>query len=318
MITLKIPSSGRLLTTQLAAYGLALALRAAGHSVWIGHASSLECDPVVETDAAPRDAADCVIQSALLCEPAVEADIVPGATGNDRMPVIYARATDPERAKLALVRRELLLDSAEDEGEDLVAALLAGLGAPAPWLHEDRGAHKPMPSRGATQLDGVGFNIGSDIVRGLLRRALSSTKTTDADALAALLAAGTVSPSEELDRTQWSPAGTKLDPAFQWLAAIGLGLLPVGLTSSGSARTPGFGSLVGSKGLSLPVMKQLVSVPRLRAILQRQELTKADGSREAARLRALDVSDVLTFAVVNDPNPNMRRFSFATASRLAL
>lgn len=319
MLTLRVPSSGRLLTTQLAAYGLILAVHAAGHSAWIGHdASSLEFDPLVETDASPREVANSVAQSALVCEAAIEADLVPGRTGNDRIPVIRARATDQERAVIALAARERLLDAAEAADEALVAALLAGLGAPAPWLRDGSAAGKPMPGRGATQLDGVPYNIGSDVVRGLLRPVLRATKETDADALGRLFTAEAVAPPSDRDRTRWSPNGTTLAPPCQWLAAIGLGLLPVGLTSSRRARTPGFWRQPGSRGISLPVLERPVSAPRLRAMLQRPELTATDGSRDAARLRALGVSEVVSFSVVDASSGTMVAYSFAPASRRAL
>ncbi|MGO9954698.1 MAG: hypothetical protein ACLP50_01735 [Solirubrobacteraceae bacterium] len=319
MITLRIPASGRLLSTQLAGYGLVLAVHADGHSAWFGHdTASLECDPVVTTDASPQAVAESITHSALVCEAAVEADLIPGATGNNRIPVIRARATDPERAMTALTARERLLDTLEGAGGAFAAALLAGLGAPAPWLRDGSAAGKPMPGRGATQLDGVPYNIGSDIVRGLLRPVLRATKETNADALARLFTAEVAAPQFDRDRTRWSPDGTKLAPVCQWLAAIGLALLPVGLTSSGRARTPGFWRQPGSRGIALPVLERPVSLPRLRAILQRPELTAADGAREAARLRALGVSDVMRFSVVDASSGTMVAFSFAPASRLAL
>jgi hypothetical protein len=316
---LRIPSSGRLLTTQLAAYGLTLAIHANGSSAWIGHdASSLECDPLIQTDASPQDVADSITRSARVCEGSIEADLVPGATGNDRIPVIRARATDQERATIALAARERLLDAAEAADDVLTAVLLAGLGAPAPWLRDGSAAAKPMPGRGATQLDGVPYNIGSDIVRGLLRPVLRTTKQTGADALVELFTAETVAPAFDRDRTWWSPYGTMLAPVCQWLAALGLGMLPVGLTSNGRARTPGFWRQSGGRGISLPVLQHLSSVPRLRAILQRPELTGADGSRDAARLRSLGVSEVISFSVVEAPSKTMVAFSFAPASRRAL
>jgi len=319
MLSLQIPSSGRLLTTQLAAYGLALALHADGRVATIGHdPGSVECNPIVRTDASPKEVADAVISSALVCEAAIQADLVPGATGNDRIPVIRARATDQERAVAAVPARERLLDAAEAADEMLVAALLAGLGSPGPWLRDGSTAGKPVPGRGATQLDGVPYNIGSDIVRGLLRPVLRATKETDTDALAKLFTAEPPVRPSDRDRSRWSPDGTKVDLPCQWLAAIGLGLLPVGLTSSGRARTPGFWRQTGSRGISLPTLDRPVSVPRLRAILQRPELMAADGSGDAARLRALGVSEVVSFSVVDASSGTMVAFSFAPASRRAL
>lgn len=319
MLTLRIPSSGRLLATHLAAYGLALTLHAQGRLAWIGHDwRSLESDPVIETDASPHEVATSVAHSALACEAAVESDLVPGATGNERIPVIRARATDQERAVTALAARERLLDAAEAADETIVAALLSGLGAPAPWLCDQSTARRPMPGRGATQLDGVPYNIGSDIVRGLLRPVLRATKETDADVLVRLFAGHAVDAQPDRDRTRWSPDGTRLPAACQWLAAIGLGLLPVGLTSRDRARTPGFWRQSGRRGVSLPVLQRPVSVPRLRGILQRPELTAIGGSREAARLRALGISEVASFSVIDASNGTMVAFSFAPATRRTL
>ncbi|MGA2013008.1 MAG: hypothetical protein ABSH51_21055 [Solirubrobacteraceae bacterium] len=316
---MRIPSSGRLLTTQLAAYGLTLAIHANGSQAWIGHDdSSLECDPVIQTDASPQQVADSITRSACVCEASIEADLVPGMTGNNRIPVIRARATDQARATIALAARERLLDAAEAADELLTAELLAGLGAPAPWLHDGSAARKPTPGRGATQLDGVPYNIGSDIVRGLLRPVLRATKQTDADTLIELFAAKTAAPASDRDRTRWSPDGTTIAPPCQWLAALGLGMLPVGLTANSRARTPGFWTQRGRRGISLPVLQHPISVPRLRAILQRPELTAADGSRDAARLRSLGVSDVLSFSVLDASSGTMVAFSFAPASRRAL
>ncbi|MGH2873776.1 MAG: hypothetical protein ACRDL5_15105, partial [Solirubrobacteraceae bacterium] len=190
---------------------------------------------------------------------------------------------------------------------------------PAPWLRDASAARKPMPGRGATQLDGVPYNIGSDIVRGVLRHALPATKQAKPEAIAALFTSEPNTPPSERDRTRWSPEGTKLAPVCQWLATIGLGLVPVGLTSSGRARTPGVWRESGSRGgISLPVLTWPVSVPRLRAVLQRPELTGAAGSSEAVHLRALGVSEVISFSVVDASSGTMVAFSFAPASQWTL
>lgn len=320
MLTLRIPSSGRLLTTHLAAYGLALVLHADGHDVSIGHdPDALECDPVLTVDVTPATVAGSIIRSAHACESAVEADLTPHQTGNNRLPVIRARATDPERAVIALEMRERLLDQAEAADEFLVTGLLAGLGAPAPWLHDGSAARKPTPGRGATQLDGVPYNIGSDIVRGFLRRARNATQESDCDMLARLFS--TTGPSElhvERDLSRWSPDGSKLPTVCQWLAGVGLGALPVGLTADGRAHTPGFWREPGHRGLSLPVLAWPISIARLRAILLRPELTAANQTDAAARLRALGVSDVISFSVVDVSSGTMVAFSFRTASRRTL
>jgi 3-deoxy-D-manno-octulosonic-acid transferase len=66
------------------------------------------------------------------------------------------------------------------------------------------------------------------------------------------------------------------------------------------------------------VLQHPSSVPRLRAILQRPELIAADGARDAARLRSLGVSEVISFSVVEASSGTMVKFSFAPASRRAL
>lgn len=232
--------------------------------------------------------------------------------------MIRARATDPERAVTALAVRERLLDSAETADGGLVAAVLAGLGAPAPWLHHPAAARRPTPARGATQLDGVPYNIGSDIVRALLRPMLHATTQMEGSELAGLFADEAVVTSPERDRSRWSPAGAKLAPACQWLAAVGLGLLPVGLRLDDRARTPGFWRDQERRGIALPVLAHPASVPRLRAILERPELTAAADPRNAARLRALGVTEILHFSVLDGSSDTMVAFSFATASRQAL
>ena len=66
------------------------------------------------------------------------------------------------------------------------------------------------------------------------------------------------------------------------------------------------------------MLQHPVSVPRLRAILARPELIASDGTREAARLRTLGVSEVISFSVIKASSENMVAFSFAPASRRAL
>lgn len=319
MLPLRIPSSGRLLTTHLASYGLALALHADGHDAFIGHdPEALECDPVLSVDATREAVAASIIRSAEACEAVVEADLVPGQTGNNRLPVIRARATDPERAAIAVGIRERLLDHAEAAGEVLTTTLLAGLGAPAPWLHDASPTRKPTPGRGATKLDGILYNHTSDFVRGFLRPTRRATQVSDPATLARLFTnVGSTEVLSERDRSPWSPKGTRLPAVCQWLGGVGLGMLPVGLTADEPACTPAFWSASGRRGLSLPVFAQPVSIARLRAILQRPELTTADQIDAAGRLRALGVSDVVSFAVIVAPGKGVD-FSFQIASRHTL
>lgn len=309
-----MPHTGRLLVSQLAAYGLAAVLDTYGEDAFVGHdPSSLEMQPHVLT---PLDAArtgELVSSSAAECEHMLEADLEPGQTGNSRRPVMWARATSSDRAALALHAREALLDNEEGSKGLLAVALAAGLGAPAVWL----GKH---PERGATRLDGVMGNNTSDFVRGVLRRCRPAAAGSEASYFERAWA-GRLAPPDAEDKTGWSPPGTRIDPVHQWLAAVGLTLLPVGLSGSGPGTTPCFWHQRGARGVTLPILGPTAAVPRLRALLQRPELSVPPASlspAHRAKLRSLGVSEVISFVVTDRSSSQSVAFSFGRGERTQL
>jgi hypothetical protein len=314
--TFAMPYSGLLLVTHLASYGLAAALDAKGVEAFVGHdPDALELTPQVKTSASLAEICTCIRESALECKPAVEADVEPGRTGNDRIPVIRARATDPERAITSLTKRERLLDDLEACEGCLPVALIAGLGAPAPWLHD--GA-RSVPQRGASELDGVAVNYPADIVRSALRHALPAGEHATEEDISRLRDSAAASPEIE-DKLGWTPPGTSVEWLHQWLAALGLCLLPVGLRAGARARTPGFWRGPASRGVTLPVLAHPVSVARLRAILQLPVLsTNSIPQAAAPRLRALGISELVSFSVLDRSTPQMVQFSFSRGTRLAI
>lgn len=314
--TITMPYSGRLLVTHLAAYGLAAALDTHGLDAFVGHdPDALELTPQIMTSASDGELCACIRQSALQCKSAVEADLEPGRTGNHRIPVIRARATDPERATASLTTRERLLDDLEARGAPLATGLIAGLGAPAPWL---RDRAKSVPQRGASELDGVAVNFPADIVRSALRHALPAGESATEEDISRLRD-NAIAPSEIENKLGWTPPGTRIEWLHQWLAALGLCLLPVGLQSDDRARTPGFWREPDSRGVTLPVLAHPVSVPRLRAILQSPILsTHSVAPSAAARLRALGTSELVSFSVLNQSTAQMVQFSFSRGTRTAL
>lgn len=313
---LRIPYSGRLLISHLAAYGLASVLDRVDDAVLVAHDSSLELTPAVITDANLARVAAAISASARECEKVVELDLEPEKRGNERIPVIRARATDPERATLAFQYRELLLDELEASGAHIAAGLLAGLGAPAPWLRHEQTKDRAMPGRGATELDGVPYNIGSDIVRGALRHSLPVARALTVADLELLLAGHA---DASADRLRWSPPGTAINLTIQWLAALGMMLIPVGLTAAHRARTPAFWRHDQMVGVTLPILAQPASVARLRALLQRRELTeRPTTSAVKERLKALGIAALATFPRNGSSSSTMVQFSFDPAIRLDL
>lgn len=314
MPSLTIPLSGHLLVSHLAAYGLGVVLDANDEDAFVGHDPlSLEMEPHVTTPANVERTVDLVRQSATTCERVIEADLQPGQTGNNRRPVIWARATALDRAKLALPKREALLEAAERDEQAIVVGLLAGLGAPAAW--SDR------PQRGASRLDGVTGNHTSDFVRGVLRRARPAAASAQVDGLASAWSGKTSqAASVDDDKTGWSPPGTRVDLVHQWLAALGLSLLTVGQSAHGRAATPCF-CRHEARGVTLPVLDHPVSVPRLRGLLQLPELLLPAArlvNSEAARLRARGIRELVAFALVDRSTPQSTAFSFARGVRVEL
>jgi hypothetical protein len=311
MPTLKVPISGLLLVSHLTAYSLGATLEAGGERVFVGHdPDSLELEPRVETRAALGRVLECVRRTAMDCRRVVEADLAPGR------PAIWARFTDTERAPAALQLRERLLDEAETSGAALSARLLAGLGAPAAWLA------KAKPSQGASQLDGVAGNSTSDFVRGVLRRTLSAALDATSDELHALWCESEppIPDDNDEDKTGWSPPGVRIHPLHQWLAAVGLTQLTVGLSASGRSRTPCCWRNGPQRGVRLPIPDAPISMPMLRALLMLPELAGPEvTARDAARLRAIGVAEVLNFRVIDQAaNPNMVAFRFGRGDRLEL
>lgn len=314
MLTLTVPLSGRLLLSHLAAYGLGLAIEADGGEALVGHdPTSLELDPQVTTVDDLDAVARSIRQSAARAETAVEADLVPGLTGNERRPVVWARATRVDRARAALAKRETLLDELERRDERLVVAAVAGLGVPAAWL--------PKPQWGASQFDGVIGNNTSDIVRGVLRRARpQALGTAGAHLASSWLGNSSSGPSstQDRDRSGWAPSGTSAPLLAQWLAVLGLGLVPVGVRAGEPSRTPCFRREGRERFAVLPVLASPVSVCRLRALLQLPELTGTLPAADRARLRSLGVDELVSFAVEDRSNANSIAFTFRRGERIEL
>lgn len=312
MTTLRIPISGRLLVAHLAAYGLGFALDVAGEQAFVSHdPDSLELDPQVSTTADLERVANSVRRTGTECEGAVEADLVGDDSGSNRRPVAWARGTSMERARVALHAREELLDGLESGGARVATSLLTGLGAPATWLGD-------KPQRGASRLDGVPGNSTSDFVRGVLRRARPAAFSVTAENLRATIdIVAQPSGATDEDKTGWAPPGTRVDLVYQWLAAVGLSQLPVGLAARGPSRTPCHRR--DNRGVTLPVLAPPVSMPRLRALLQLPELVEPDlRPASAARIRALGSRELLFFPMLGRSNDKMVAFSFGTATRIEL
>ena len=105
----------------------------------------------------------------------------------------------------------------------------------------------------------------------------------------------------------------------QWLAAVGLTQLPVGLSANGPSRTPCYWRDGAARGATLPVLSQPVSMPRLRALLQLPALvTPTVPSSAAARLRALDIRELVSFPRLDRPTSQSVAFSFGRGKRIEL
>lgn len=317
MQKLTIPYSGRLLVSQMAAFGLLNVLDVYGFSAYLHHdPHSLEMTPIVEADIDLDALAELIRRSARECERTIEADVIPGQTGNGRTPVIRARATSLVRADEALSVREILLEALEVEDNALALALVSGLGAPGVWL---RDGSKPVPGRGATALDGVPYNIGSDIVRGALRHTRQWGEQVERTELEPLLSETSHISTEEGDKHRWTPPGVEIAGWCQWLAGLGLALLPIGLAATSAARTPGYLRRAGQRHLTLPVFANPVSRPKLRALLQLRDLADPDPIRGASvRLRAMGLSELIRFPVIDSSNGSMVSFAFDVGERIQL
>lgn len=292
--------SGQTLVAHLAAYGLAAALDDAGVATFVGHdPESQSFEPVVWFDVAPERVAATVRDSAADAEAVVEADLVPGKRGNERRSVIWARASfarDPSRAADVLGRREVLLSAVPLERR-LVRGVLAGIGAPAAW-----GPDRVRPPHGATALDGVLGNHTSDLIRGVLRPARRAAAELRDDAFAG----PRLEPDgKQMDKTGWAPPGTPIDLAHQWLAVLGLSLLPVAHRSLEESRTPACWTVRDRglrHGVTLPILSRPVAIGALRALLGLDALTRItqpqlgdDQLAAVGELRRFGIHEVVVF-----------------------
>lgn len=326
MRTIAIPYSGELLLAHLVACGLLVALDAAGLDGHMHHPDeSLSFTPSVDVDDGLDDdaIAAAVRSTAIAAEGIVETDLVSGKRGNDRRSVIWARgsmANDTSQAGIVVQRRAELVNGAARAGDRPSLGVLAGLGAPASW-----GSERVKPSHGATALDGVLGNHTSDIVRGVLRPARAAASALAGADLWTTLPAPH---RPQTDKTGWAPAGTVAQLAHQWLAVLGLGLLPVAHHPLAPSSTPACWSTrrPSRHGVTLPLLGWPSSLARVRAVIGLRALAALHiGSSDAdtlpgrAELRALGVREVVVFErVVARGQGSSVAFSFRRGQRVAL
>lgn len=295
--------SGELLIAHLAAYGTVAVLDSAGIAAFLHHdPDSQSYEPIVEADAAVGEIDTAIRQSAILCEEIVETDIVAGRRGNDRRSVIWARASyarDPTEAIPVVARRATLVEAAERQGNQVALRVLSGIGALAIW-----GPRTVRVSEGATALDGVIGNHTSDFVRGVLRPMRAAVAALDGEVVAGL--GMPAAHDGEPDKTGWAPPGTDVAKVHQWLAAIGLSLLPVAHRPLGRSVTPACWTTDRPRrhGITLPLIAHPTSLPRLRAVLATAalpQITSADqggdgtSGQAASLLRSFGVEEVAIF-----------------------
>jgi len=331
---LTIPYSGTLLVSHLTAYGLAFVLDDVGIDAFVGHdTDSQSFEPTVLFEADRSAARDAIRVSAAAAEEIVEHDIEPNKTGNDRRATIWARGSmdrgSDRLAQVIKLRRELV-EEANNAPSAVPAALLAGLGAPLSW-----GSESTRTSSGATAFDGVLGNNTSDFVRGVLRRTREAAAALDTDPFAPADQA-----SPPADKTGWAPPGAKITLVHQWLAALGLALLPVAHRPLERSATPAFWRRQDERGVTLPLFDDAVSIPRLRALLALDALTRihsghaedepaANGTEpraggtplpiEATVLRSLGVHEVVIFERRDRAGGKSSvAFDFARGRRVAL
>jgi len=311
MERLSIGSSGLLLASHLAAYGLASVLDAQGERAFVGHdLKSAEVEPFVLTPAALGRVLECVRCSADVCSDVVNADVNPG------QPVLYPRFTKLDRGPDVLAARESLLEGLDPKGGRLALHLAAGLGAPVTW-----GPSRTKPSEGATWLDGVPGNSTSDLVRGLLRRTLPAADALTLQEATALWSGQLRALGDEhRDHTYWAPPEARIHLAHQWLAALGLGVLPVGLRKNGGRTPCCHRGGNGEPRVRLPLFAAPVSLPRLRAVLALAEFSLAQLRWvDRARLRALGVEGVVEMGTLgSSQNRKMLEFRFGRGEIVGL
>jgi hypothetical protein len=292
-----LPYSGTLLAAHLAAYGMAVALDAAGIDVFVGHdPDSQSFEPLVMFAGGRSSARAAVCASARQTESIVEHDVEPGRTGNHRRATIWARASRDrggERLARVVALRAKLVDAADSCADGVALGLLGGLGSPLAW-----GPAQLKSAGGATALDGVIGNHTSDFVRGVLR---PMRRAAADEACDPFLAPGA---ETSLDKTGWAPPGTRICNVHQWLAALGLSLLPVAHRHTERSRTPACWRTDRASGVTLPLLKAPCSVPRLRALLALRQLTQIttpadlEGTavvQATAVLRSYGIGEVVAF-----------------------
>ncbi|MGH2900084.1 MAG: hypothetical protein ACRDMZ_15525, partial [Solirubrobacteraceae bacterium] len=125
------------------------------------------------------------------------------------------------------------------------------------------------------------------------------------------------------DKTGWAPPGTAAPLAHQWIAVLGLGLLPVAHRPMKPSLTPG--CWPKGRGVTLPLLSHPSSLARARALVGLSSLTAitADGGDAAisavAELRAMSVGEVVAFArVMARGQGSSVAFSFSRGRRIAL
>ena len=280
------PYSGTLLLAHLAAYGMAVALDAAGVDVFVGHdPRSQSFEPLVTFAGGQNAARAAVSASARQMESIVEHDIEPGSTGNERRATIWARRSldrSGERLARVVALRARLVDAADSCSDGVALGLLAGLGSPLTW-----GPARLKSSGGATALDGVIGNHTSDFVRGVLRPMRRAAADEACDPF--LAPDAQTSP----DKTGWAPPGTRVRHVHQWLAALGLSLLPVAHRHTERSRTPACWRRDRASGVTLPVLKAQCSVARLRALLALRQLAEITTSADLEGTAAVQAAGVL-------------------------
>lgn len=325
MRTITIPYNGELLLAHLMSYGLLVALDAAGVRAYLHHPPrSLSFSPTLDLgdDIDDETIAAAVRATAANAEDIVEADLVAGKTGNDRRSVIWARgsmANEPSQADKVVAARATLVERTAVAGDDATLGVLAGLGTPASWGGDLK------PSSGATALDGVLGNHTSDIVRGVMRPARAAASTLSGDQL---WATNPAQGKTQLDKTGWAPSGTAAPLAHQWLAVLGLALLPVAHRPLAQSLTPACWRTIKPTvhGVTLPLLARASSLARVRAVLALKILALVaaeaqDGNRlvAAAELRAIGAPEVVAFERLTARGQGSSvAFSFRRGRRIAL
>lgn len=231
-----------------------------------------------------------------------------------------------------VTERDRLLDRAERDSP-AVASMISGISTVIPAGNGLNGETVMVRS----PLDGAPRNAASDLIRGVIRHVRRHAENATFGEL--------IEPRAGDDRNLdgWTPRGTPISPTLTWLAALGLGWFPVvghtephdqwpyfawtaevpGLVRALLVERPGPGSGAEQHGridaIAIPVVGEPVTLPRMRALLNRAEITIAAhttdrlGAAAAGRLRALGVRDVAVFHRQRLPSKHMVGFTFDQA-----